>query len=384
MWKNEMAMDKIESPDQAVRFLKGLGLQVKVNIVLDVVAALRDGVPMYRLWNHGRHKSPICGKGTAYKIKKLYEDGRLNPYLDYSHLDQTMPPLNENNPDVPCPALLSLCACAYQSSLTGKLRPYSQKPLLWVDVLVTNNSPTTLHDVEIWVTDVAREAEWDTGTDERNCRGEPWSAIPLAWPTGEVRISIPPGGTRMTRLVSCDDDNGWTLLLKGATGAPHRLVGGALRVGMEVFSPDEANAKKVLSVRVTPRSVYREELELHEDEDPGVKNAYRRCKEILNEPGLPWHPIIDLRNVPRRAVFAQVESKARAPYEKVADSFIAADRELDSLPVRRESKRRREAVIDPRIKPLEVLRSELGEDLWPTLLGYFPIHERPAQIEVES
>lgn len=31
----------------------------------------------------GRSRIPICGKGTAAKVKKLFENGKLQPYLDY-------------------------------------------------------------------------------------------------------------------------------------------------------------------------------------------------------------------------------------------------------------------------------------------------------------
>ena len=78
-----------------------------------------------------------------------------------------------------------------------------------------------------------------------------------------------------------------------------------------------------------------------------------------------------------------VVSKAQTPYDKIAESFIAADKEIESLPIRRDAKLRREAGIDPRWQQLEELRLEAGEDVWPTLLNYFPIYESPARIEVE-
>ncbi len=82
-------------------------------------------------------------------------------------------------------------------------------------------------------------------------------------------------------------------------------------------------------------------------------------------------------------VSAPVGSKGRTVYDKIAESFIAAEKELDSLPIRREAKRRREAAIGPRVKHLEELRSEVGEDVWLSLLPYFPIYESPARIMVE-
>ena len=67
-------------------------------------------------------------------------------------------------------------------------------------------------------------------------------------------------------------------------------MSGVTRVDLEASSPDSATVRKVISVKVTPRSFYVNEQALQEDEDPGVKVAYKRCKEILNEPGLPWRP----------------------------------------------------------------------------------------------
>ena len=55
-------------------------------------------------------------------------------------------------------------------------------------------------------------------------------------------------------------------------------------------------------------------------EATALKDAYRRCNEIFNEPGLPWHRIIDLRKVPHRMVSAHVGSKPQTVYDKIADS----------------------------------------------------------------
>ena len=250
-----------------------------------------------------------------------------------------------------------------KSTLKGKsLRPYRQTPLLWADVHVTNTGPSTLRDVELWITDVAPEGE---------------SAPQLAWSNGEYKIAIPARSTRTARLLSCDDENGVIVTL-----GPLRRVSGALRLELEASSPESATVKEVISVRVTASRREQKYVELNKSEAPAVEDAYRRCKEILNEPGLPWHRIIDLGTVPHRVVPAPVGSKAQTPYDTIADNFIAAERELDNLPLRREAKRRREAALDPRVKRLEELRSKVEEEVWPTLLNYFPIHEKPAHIEV--
>lgn len=72
--------------------------------------------------------------------------------------------------------------------------------------------------------------------------------------------------------------------------------------------------KGVFSVMVTPRTFRLQELELHKGAGPAVESAYRRCKVILNEPGLRWRSVIDLRKVPHRVVAAQAGSRARTPY----------------------------------------------------------------------
>lgn len=69
------------------RFLRGLGLQVGEDVVEKVVAVLRSAKPsLYQLY---ASTPPTCAKGTAYKIKKLYIEGTLGPYLEY-HKDPRM------------------------------------------------------------------------------------------------------------------------------------------------------------------------------------------------------------------------------------------------------------------------------------------------------
>jgi hypothetical protein len=55
-----------------------------------VVEILRSSTDssLYELYAQGTRKNgtqrqPICGKGTAYKIKELYNVGKLQPYVDY-------------------------------------------------------------------------------------------------------------------------------------------------------------------------------------------------------------------------------------------------------------------------------------------------------------
>ena len=39
---------------------------------------------LYSLYvNRPARSLPICGKGTVYKIRKLYNEGKLEPYLTY-------------------------------------------------------------------------------------------------------------------------------------------------------------------------------------------------------------------------------------------------------------------------------------------------------------
>jgi replicative DNA helicase len=81
-------MDKLSSKQDAEKFLKNLGLRVDEADVRSVICGLREGLPLYDFYAHGRRKdgrnrTPLCGKGTAYKIKNLYERGELEPYVDY-------------------------------------------------------------------------------------------------------------------------------------------------------------------------------------------------------------------------------------------------------------------------------------------------------------
>lgn len=79
-------MDKVTNSEEAKRFLRQLGLHVDENIVKQVVDVLsrKTDRSLYSLYAGRRDKElPVCGKGTAYKIKSLHEKGVLKAYLDY-------------------------------------------------------------------------------------------------------------------------------------------------------------------------------------------------------------------------------------------------------------------------------------------------------------
>ena len=72
--------------DDAKRFLQGLGLHIDEAVVSQVVNVLSGKAhqSLYSLYATRPDKpAPVCGKGSVYKIKKLYDEGDLQPYLDY-------------------------------------------------------------------------------------------------------------------------------------------------------------------------------------------------------------------------------------------------------------------------------------------------------------
>jgi hypothetical protein len=76
----------IENNQEAEQFLQGLGLHVGENVVHQVIDVLSGKIQksLYSLYRNVKGKPlPICAKGTAYKIKKLYEKGKLIQYLNY-------------------------------------------------------------------------------------------------------------------------------------------------------------------------------------------------------------------------------------------------------------------------------------------------------------
>lgn len=79
-------MYKLDNPENAKRFLQGLGLHIDEAVVRRVINVLSGKAPrsLYSLYATRPDKPPPdCGKGTAYKIKKLYDRGELKPYLAY-------------------------------------------------------------------------------------------------------------------------------------------------------------------------------------------------------------------------------------------------------------------------------------------------------------
>ena len=83
-------VDNIVDANGAKWFLRALGLHVPESVIMKAVAALRSDASetLYNLYARGmdkvgKERVPICGKSTAYKIKKLYENGQLGPYLLY-------------------------------------------------------------------------------------------------------------------------------------------------------------------------------------------------------------------------------------------------------------------------------------------------------------
>ncbi len=79
-------MDKLNNSEDAERFLQGLGLHIDEGVVRQVVNVLSGKAhqSLYSLYATRPDKpAPVCGKGSAYKIKKLYDGGELQPYLAY-------------------------------------------------------------------------------------------------------------------------------------------------------------------------------------------------------------------------------------------------------------------------------------------------------------
>ena len=85
-----MTTDKFTKDWDPDKFLRGIGLRIDGNTVLRVVDVLegRLRISSYDLYRSGirrdgTRRTPICGKGTVYKIKRLYEAGKLDPYIAY-------------------------------------------------------------------------------------------------------------------------------------------------------------------------------------------------------------------------------------------------------------------------------------------------------------
>jgi len=84
--QNWFVMDKVTDSETARCFLRQLGIHVREDVVKQVLHVLSGKAKrsLYSLYTEGRDKQPpICGKGTVYKIKKLYLKDQLGPYVDY-------------------------------------------------------------------------------------------------------------------------------------------------------------------------------------------------------------------------------------------------------------------------------------------------------------
>ena len=94
-----MTLVKISDPQDAKQFLRSVGLTVPEEVVLRVAEVVRGKVKrsIYSLW-HGNKRfgeMPVCAKGTVTKIRKLYEAGKLKPYLDYLDGGATVQPASD-------------------------------------------------------------------------------------------------------------------------------------------------------------------------------------------------------------------------------------------------------------------------------------------------
>lgn len=79
-------MAGITNSEQAKQFLRRLGLTVDEAVVRQVVRILQGKTSdsLYSVYAQRPDKQlPICGKGSAYKIKRLYAADKLAPYLEY-------------------------------------------------------------------------------------------------------------------------------------------------------------------------------------------------------------------------------------------------------------------------------------------------------------
>ncbi len=83
-------MDKIINDSEANEFLRNLTLKVGRDVVSRVTSILtgKSDDSFYELYANRRRRdgsirTPVCGKGTVYKITNLYKIGKLDPYLIY-------------------------------------------------------------------------------------------------------------------------------------------------------------------------------------------------------------------------------------------------------------------------------------------------------------
>jgi len=86
-------MYKLNNSEDAKKLLQGLGLHIDEAVVRQVVNVLSGKArqSLYSLYATRPDKpAPVCGKGSVYKIKKLYDKGELEPYSAYLSLWPTV------------------------------------------------------------------------------------------------------------------------------------------------------------------------------------------------------------------------------------------------------------------------------------------------------
>jgi len=143
-------MDKLNNSEDAKRLLQGLGLHIDEAVVRQVINVLSGKAhqSLYSLYATRPDKPvPVCGKGSVYKIKKLYDEGELQPYLDYLSDPLTIgeakaEQIKEAEHDVP------------KESRTGQV-PYEETPLKQEESLIVHGLSPGTSDVEFLVTNVS-------------------------------------------------------------------------------------------------------------------------------------------------------------------------------------------------------------------------------------
>lgn len=80
-------MDKLSNSEDAKAFLQELGIRVEQTVVIRVINVL-SGKTVQSLYSFYASRpdkpAPICGKGSVYKIKKLYDSGKLSALFGLS------------------------------------------------------------------------------------------------------------------------------------------------------------------------------------------------------------------------------------------------------------------------------------------------------------
>lgn len=85
-------MDKLSNSKDVRRFLQGLGVHIDeatIHQMVDVLSG-KTQQSLYSFYSSRTGKPSICGKGSVYKIKKLYDECELQPYLDYLYGSTTI------------------------------------------------------------------------------------------------------------------------------------------------------------------------------------------------------------------------------------------------------------------------------------------------------